>query len=376
MYNLKNYENILPPNHFFSFNNYNDINEFFELLYNYTRHYKYNLNNNIDYSIYNIPKYLAPRKSIPIKNKYIIKKKNNDIADYHFVIYYLEDYKCNIIIRRLDSIYGWTDSFNIIIDDNEIIKIRRNKENFLIFDYNTKTKLEKTNLDQKQLISKIIIQTGKSNKAENLLHYNSILSLIELNPEYEYMHFNHEEVITFLKSKYPPEVYAAYDKIIPGAYRADLFRYCMLNYYGGCYFDNKQINRIPLREVIKPNKEIMLCKDFWNNHSYYNAIIFTNKNNIIMQRCINQCVKNIQNNYYGSCHLCPTGPCLLYKCAEGYPYDLKLNSNVYLQLPFLRHKSSVSYEDKIICNTSYYNYYTDIKKGYLILWIKKSIYKN
>lgn len=36
---------------------------------------------------------------------------------------------------------------------------------------------------------------------------------------------------------FPAEVKEAYDDLIPGAFKADLFRYCVLFIYGGVYAD-------------------------------------------------------------------------------------------------------------------------------------------
>lgn len=41
----------------------------------------------------------------------------------------------------------------------------------------------------------------------------------------------------FLSLHFPPEVREAYDAIIPGAFKADLFRYCVLLIQGGVYAD-------------------------------------------------------------------------------------------------------------------------------------------
>lgn len=37
-------------------------------------------------------------------------------------------------------------------------------------------------------------------------------------------------------------VLSAYDKIMPNAYKADLFRLCILYVYGGCYIDFAEVN--------------------------------------------------------------------------------------------------------------------------------------
>jgi Glycosyltransferase sugar-binding region containing DXD motif len=54
---------------------------------------------------------------------------------------------------------------------------------------------------------------------------------------WEYRFYTDEQVVTFLQTHFPPEVVQAYDALIPGAFKADLFRYCVLLIYGGVYAD-------------------------------------------------------------------------------------------------------------------------------------------
>ena len=43
----------------------------------------------------------------------------------------------------------------------------------------------------------------------------------------------------FIRNEYPPDVLMAYDRLIPTAFKADLWRYCVLYIYGGVYLDVK-----------------------------------------------------------------------------------------------------------------------------------------
>ena len=43
----------------------------------------------------------------------------------------------------------------------------------------------------------------------------------------------------FIAQEYPPDVLMAYDRLIPTAFKADLWRYCVLYKYGGVYLDAK-----------------------------------------------------------------------------------------------------------------------------------------
>ncbi len=44
---------------------------------------------------------------------------------------------------------------------------------------------------------------------------------------------------SFIAREYPPDVLMAYDRLIPTAFKADLWRYCVLYKYGGVYLDAK-----------------------------------------------------------------------------------------------------------------------------------------
>ena len=58
-----------------------------------------------------------------------------------------------------------------------------------------------------------------------------------LNPEYEYCFYDNNDCDIFIKENFDERIYNAYCKIIPGAFKADLWRYCVLYKYGGVYVD-------------------------------------------------------------------------------------------------------------------------------------------
>ena len=51
--------------------------------------------------------------------------------------------------------------------------------------------------------------------------------------------FHDQDCRSFIESEYPPDVLMAYDRLIPTAFKADLWRYCVLYKYGGAYLDVK-----------------------------------------------------------------------------------------------------------------------------------------
>lgn len=51
--------------------------------------------------------------------------------------------------------------------------------------------------------------------------------------------FNDADCLEFIAREYPPDVLMAYQSLIPTAFKADLWRYCVLYKYGGVYLDVK-----------------------------------------------------------------------------------------------------------------------------------------
>ena len=59
------------------------------------------------------------------------------------------------------------------------------------------------------------------------------------NPEFEYFLYDDKDCEKFIEKNYPFDVLTAFNTLIPGAYKADLWRYCILYFYGGIYIDIK-----------------------------------------------------------------------------------------------------------------------------------------
>jgi mannosyltransferase OCH1-like enzyme len=338
------------------------------------------LNNNIlnNYKKYIIPKYLAPRKDIFLKNKYKIYKNYNSLDDFHIAIYFIEKYKCKIIVRRLDAEEGWCLNLIIkIFDLNnknifESISIGSSEYNEKIIYIYTHLLLEPVKIEL-QNIPRKIIQTSRTNKYASLLHYNAVQTFIELNPEYEYHFYDDNECRDFIKNNFDESVLDSYDLLYPGAFKADLFRYCYIYINGGCYFDNKYILRMSLRKIVKNVYNNLLCKDTLD-FLMFNAIILSVAKRDEIKNCIYNIVDNVKNNYYGQCPLSPTGPRLF-------------NNHTYNQNVILKHRVLGKYyteskiliieNEKLFANTHYKGYYYNKEKPkeeYADLFHKREIY--
>ena len=158
-------------------------------------------------------------------------------------------------------------------------------------------------------IPKIILKTSWHTR--NNLPTEVVLTLnntILLNPDYNLYYFDDNEVLEFMKS-YSKKAYNAYKKLIPGAFKADLFRYCILEKYGGCYSDIGHISYISFNQICENNK-LILVKDL-NNTGIHNALMCVIPHHPFIKKLVDSCIENIGKKYYGYSSLSITGPVLV-----------------------------------------------------------------
>lgn len=114
--------------------------------------------------------------------------------------------------------------------------------------------------------------------------------------------------------------YAAFQKLIPGAYKSDLFRACLLHRYGGVWGDMKQKYLVPFSEIFDLSSYgVQLIDDIVVRNAQgqavlrvYNAFFAASPKSSVLQQCIDTIVMHVQNRYMGFeypvGHLAPTGP--------------------------------------------------------------------
>lgn len=90
------------------------------------------------------------------------------------------------------------------------------------------------------MIPKTIFQTQKSiewiKKNPKLIECTN--SWKALCPEYEYHFFNDSDIEHFIRTKYGGLLYKAYKRAPFPVMKADMWRYCVVHYYGGIYADS------------------------------------------------------------------------------------------------------------------------------------------
>jgi mannosyltransferase OCH1-like enzyme len=154
-------------------------------------------------------------------------------------------------------------------------------------------------------IPKIVFQTMETNLT--LLNIKSCITQIKtLNPDYKYYYFNSRDCREFIRKEFP-EVLEHYDMLLPGAYKADLWRYCILYKYGGFYLDIRMYPYLSFDSIITKDTEFMSCIDITQN-MLYQAILGVEPKSKYMRHAIDECVKNIRDRSIVESDLAVTGP--------------------------------------------------------------------
>lgn len=166
-------------------------------------------------------------------------------------------------------------------------------------------------------IPKKIFKTWRTNKVGSEM-YNAIYTWIDLNPDWEFYFFDDSACREFIVEHFSKDILEAYDNIIPGAYKCDLWRYCVLYVYGGVYSDIKQEACLSLNEVLSKDIEFASVKDkhksdYEFDGYIYQAFLCAKPRHPFFKKAIEMIVENSKNGFYGNDPLSITGPGLLGK---------------------------------------------------------------
>jgi mannosyltransferase OCH1-like enzyme len=153
-------------------------------------------------------------------------------------------------------------------------------------------------------------------------------------PEFDHVLYNIRSAREFLNKEFGKEVLAAFDKLKPYAYKADLLRYCLLHQVGGWYFDVacRPLTPISVADAI----ETIAFRDMPIFHgtgwSCVNAVIYSRPKSAVFSRALELVLKNCNTNYYGINAICPTGPAVL---GRAFALEGESESRVFGEYMFL-----------------------------------------
>lgn len=142
------------------------------------------------------------------------------------------------------------------------------KDNSIVFNYDTLI-LSTYKKESHNIYNNIpcqVFQTYKNVIPESVKE--GMLKLRKQNPEFRFYYYNDDDMELFIKNNYGHRVLRAFNKLIPGSYKADLFRYCVLYKYGGVYLDIKLV-------MADDKKLITLVRDNFKEYHVIENTYFT-----------------------------------------------------------------------------------------------------
>lgn len=224
-----------------------------------------------------------------------------------------------------------------------------------------------------------------NNQPLNNYVQSQTLKLKNMYSECDYKLYTNNDIKSFLLNFFDKDVFQAYEKCKPYAFKSDLARYCLLYIYGGYYFD---ISICPEFKLIHNEKSIMLLGEPVeiknNNYKLQDncMMYFKNSKDIFLKNAIDNCVKNILNHNLGLHPLDVTGPMMLYKIKHEhiklYPCSIVNNEKVVMidGKVWLKYANGFSSEKAITYeNDNVFAYGKEGTNNYAEMWFQNNVFK-
>jgi len=243
------------------------------------------------------------------------------------------------------------------------------------------------------MIPKILYKTGKWEEKDLPKEIQNLFNkTLEDNTEYKIEYYSDARCREFIKNNFDQDVLTAFDSLKPGAYKADLFRYCILYKKGGVYGDLLHNYLVPLSEIVDNKKDnLVLVQDRYRLECKRSGIqisfMATVPYLLIYSVSITQIVNNVKNRFYGESPLHPTGPILfgdilhnIHKIKNYYlDYRISLFQDGDYHLSSIKTKKKlIKTKSKELSNLLYPDSKIPMnsKTYYDTLWSKRDIYNN
>jgi len=243
------------------------------------------------------------------------------------------------------------------------------------------------NNDNTNVIPKYIFQTMETSLLPEDMYENCIKKWQLLNPDYKYFYFDSLDCRKFIKKNFSKYIYEMYDKLIPGAYKSDFWRYCVLYKYGGCYADVQSTPYVNLNSITK-NMKFVSTIDRCNNLllGLYQAFICSVPKHECLEMTIYDTCQNIYFDKLCESTLDITGPTRLGKSLstmiKADMSNLLFYEGIYDDVKLLgRNLPYMTWKNKNILRVKYNGYTMEKfsklsgKLPYSILWEDNNIYK-
>ena len=219
------------------------------------------------------------------------------------------------------------------------------------------------------------------------------LSSWKLNlPNLEHHTHTNEDCEFFLSECFNGFVYNCYNTVIPGAYKSDIWRLCVLYKFGGIYADThlECVNPTLLQQLINTFDGIFVVDHPISESAIYNAFMYIKEpNNNIIKSILDSVCDNVKKKIYTDNPLGITGPIAHGNCISTYiDYSIDeeeywLNGKKYVFLHHIQHPNadySIQYKNENVIICRYPEYRNDMytinktRLHYSQAWSKRIVF--
>lgn len=177
-------------------------------------------------------------------------------------------------------------------------------------------------------IPKIVFKTGSFELYDIPIELYRIFKETESkNPSYTFVYFSDREMNQFVKEKFPQHC-SLFKSLIPGAFRADVFRIMVLLHYGGIYLDLGNQFLKPISDIVitsdiaNTSDEFVSARDL-NQFDIQFAFIAAYRGHPILSHYLQRVMRNIKLKKKGKDTLSVTGPTAIGKAFNSYLFGVK-----------------------------------------------------
>ena len=315
----------------------------------------------------------------------------------HIQFTYIDDSQCLITATIFDdSMVDTIYDIGFLINGTKYattIKVDRD-ESRIVSKFSHILKIQNNILmrsDDSNIFGYEVIQTAKTGKNVSRNRFYSVSAILNASPDFSYIYFDDVDADAYVYNNYSKIVFDSYNNLIPGAYRADIFRYCYLYLNGGIYIDCKKIFYGTIKDYI--NRGLAYTKQYNNGSTdifvkdipenmTYNAVMITNKLSGVVKLTLLYAVFMIVNGVYCDSSLSLTGPgCLGDAINQIYDNNYNYYYRNYIQYGKIDVDSCIiDYNSRPIIKNTYYGYYDEDNyvntNHYHQLWRNKCIYSS
>ena len=188
------------------------------------------------------------------------------------------------------------DNFTLTTEPNKEIDVKPTK-NIITGFKNVKT-IVKDNSIVNSIIPLCIFQTWSTLNLPPKMNLNMEYLKLQ-NPEFTHYLYDDYMCRDFISKNFDNDVLYTFDKLKPGKFKADLWKYCILYKNGGIYLDIKYHCTNNFKLIYLTDKEYFVKDKFTNGYQYINnsLLVCLPYNNILLKTIYN-IVENVKNTIY------------------------------------------------------------------------------